>query len=233
LFLAEGMHYVAHALAENSAFPGGGYRAEDFVIPGFNLVVVDVDGGTSIDLVKLCLQDYMYIIYTTKRHEPNNHRFRVIIPTSHVLELNAKDYRGFMSNVYEWLPFDVDTQTNERSRKWLTNKGDIYYNNNGQLLDVFQFVPKTKKAEQQKQQTAQLTNLTALERWFVRQAEEGSRNNMLTRYAFVLIDMNLDFDSIKNNVLALNNKLSEPLDESEILGTIMVTVNRRLIQRDT
>ena len=54
----------------------------------------------------------------------------------------------------------------------------------------------------------------------------------MIRYALILVDMGLDIDSIRNNVLALNSKLADGLEEAEILATIMVTANSRLIKRN-
>ena len=128
------------------------------------------------------------------------------MPLSHTLELDSIDFRDFMNNIYEWLPFEVDKQTAQRSRKWLTNEGPYWFND-GQLLDALQFVPKTKKAEEQKALVANQTNLTALERWFVNNTVDGNRSNQLMRYAYALIDMGQDLPSIQNNILALNKKL--------------------------
>ena len=43
--------------------------------------------------------------------------------------------------------------------------------------------------------------------------------------------MGQDFNSISNNVLALNKKLPEPLDEREILSTVLASTNQRLLKR--
>ena len=140
--------------------------------------------------------------------------------------VHSIDFRDFTNNIYEWLPFEVDKQTAQRSRKWLTNEGPYWFND-GQLLDALQFVPKTKKAEEQKALVANQTNLTALERWFVNNTVDGNRSNQLMRYAYALIDMGQDLPSIQNNILALNKKLVKPLDENEVLSTILVTANKK------
>ena len=91
-----GMHWVAHHLTN-------GHRNEENCIAGFNLVVFDVDGGVNISTVKMLLKNYKFLIYTTKRHTPEENRFRVILPLNYQLELDAKDYKEFMANLYEWL----------------------------------------------------------------------------------------------------------------------------------
>ena len=126
----------------------GGYRNEVNCIPGFNLVVIDVDHGISLTAAQLLLKDYKALFYTTKRHTEESNRFRIVFPTSHVVKLDADDYKKFMNNIYDWLPFEVDRQTNQRSRKWLTHDGDYFYQD-GQLLDVMLFIPETKKQEEQ------------------------------------------------------------------------------------
>ena len=219
----DGYHWVTHSLKD-------GYRDDMHVIPGFNLVVLDVEDSVSLDVAKHLLADYKYFIHTTKRHTDKNHRFRIIMPMSHTLELNQRDFRDFMSNLFDWLPFEVDRQTAQRSRKWLTCNGKHWYND-GQLVDALQFVPKTKKAEEQKQILAGQTNLTNLERWFVNNTTAGNRNGMLLRYAYACMDMGQDLHSIQNNVMELNRKIDEPLDETEVLSTVVASVTRKYHQK--
>jgi hypothetical protein len=218
-----GLHWCNHHLRD-------GYRKEDNVIQGCNMVVLDVEKSVDIPTAQALLKDYSYVMHTTKRHTDEEHRYRIIMPLSHIVELDPREYRGFMKNIFEWLPLDVDRATVDRCRKWLTHKGKHWYNK-GELLDALQFVPKTKKAEEQKKILAGQTNLTNLERWFVNNAEEGNRNNKLRNYAFMLIDMGYDIDVITSKVTELNKKLADPLDETEIHKTILVTVNRRLHER--
>lgn len=221
----DGWHWVNHALKN-------GYRDEEHVIPGCNMVVLDVEGSVDIPTARLLLQDYTYLIHTTKRHTEKNHRFRVIMPLSHEVELDAKEYREFMKNIYAWLPFDVDTATQDRCRKWLTCKGNHWYNS-GELLDALQFVPKTKKAEDRKKMLAGQTNLSALERWALNQVEDGNRNHTLARHAFTLVEMGYSLEDIVAKVMDLNSKFDDPLDESEIHRTILVTVNKRITARNS
>lgn len=223
------IHWCVHALEEHPDYPGkGNYRDDARCIPGFNLAVLDVDNGEiDIPTAQMLLKDMQWLMYTTKRHTEEKPRYRIIIPLSHVLELDNNDYKEFMANVYEWLPFDVDNQTNQRTRKWLSNPGQHWYNV-GELLDVYQFLPKTKKAEERKVELNKVKNLSALERWFYSQMKEGNRNNLLLRYAYALCDMGHDLDSVKNNVLGLNSKLPEPLAQEEVLNTVLVSASRKI-----
>lgn len=218
-------HWCNHFLKE-------GYRDEDHVTGDANIIVLDVENSIDIDTAKLLLKDYAWLLHTTKSHTDKAHRYRIIMPMSHHFELSKSDYRDFMRNIYEWLPFNVDMATHDRCRKWLTFQGKHWYNK-GELLETLQFIPKTKKAEDRKQLLASQTNLTALERWSLNQAGKGNRNHTLARYAFTLVELGHNFDSVRAQVLDMNQKLDEPLDDSEIHSTILTTVNKRIAQRGT
>jgi hypothetical protein len=219
------IHWVTHELRD-------GYRDEAHCIPGVNLVVLDVENSVSIPTAQLLLKDYKYLIHTTKRHTEDEHRYRILMPMSHFLELEARDFKEFMNNIYNWLPFAVDRQTNQRSRKWLTCKGKYWYND-GELIDVLQFIPKTKKAEERKARTVNQASMSELEQWCINDSETEGRNNQLAKYSFNLIDMGHDEKSVLNHVLALNKKLDIPLDDAEILSTIMISVRRKIAEKGT
>lgn len=229
LCTAKDWHWVNHHLQPNTYKHQSalGYRDEQSVLPGFNLLVLDVDEGISIDLIKVLLKEYKYFLHTTKRHTPQEHRFRLVLPLSHSLNMDSREYSEFMSNIYRWLPFKVDTQTAQRSRKWETYPGKYLYND-GKSLDALQFIPKTKKAEEQKAQQLKQKDLNQLERWFLNNMKNGNRNHMLLRYAYMLIDMSKTYTEIEKSVLLLNQRNEEPLDESEIRNTILKTVQTKL-----
>jgi hypothetical protein len=220
---APGLHWVAHHLS-------GGYRNEENCIPGFNLVVIDVDGGVNMSTVKLLLKNYKFLIYTTKRHTDDENRFRIILPINYELALDAKDYKEFMSNIYEWLPFEVDTATNQRARKWMSHDGHFEYNE-GDVLDALPFIPKTSKNEERKALLNNQQSMDNLERWVMNNIGDGNRNNMLLRYAMILVDGGFDFENIRQKVISLNNKIIDKLDEAEIMATIMITVAKTISKR--
>ena len=220
LINAPGMHWVSHHLH-------GGYRNEDNCIPGFNLMVLDVDGGTNIQTVRTLFKGYKYLIHTTKRHTEENNRFRIIMPMNYTLEMDGKEFKEFMANVTEWVPFETDKDAYQRSRKWMTHPGHYEYND-GELFDVLPFIPKTAKNEVRKSVFNSQQSLDNLERWVINNIGDGNRNNMLLRYSMVLAESGQSFDSIRIKVLSLNDKIADKLSEAEIMGTVLVTVAKRL-----
>lgn len=220
---APGLHWVAHHL-------NGGYRNEENCIAGFNLVVIDIDGGVNISTAKLLLKDYKFLLYTTKRHTADENRFRMILPINYELVLDAKDYKEFMTHIYEWLPFEVDMATGQRARKWLSHSGSYEYNA-GEVLDALPFIPKTSKNEERKIRRDSQQSMDNLERWVINNIGDGNRNNMLLRYAMVLLDGGFDFEAIRQRIVALNDKIPDKLDEAEIMATVMVTVAKTMSKR--
>ena len=209
-----------------------GHRSESHMLPGCDMIVLDIDSGVSIKQVELLLIDYQYLIYTTKRHTNTHNRFRVILPLNYRLELDEDGFKEFMQNVYEWLPFECDTATGQRSRKWLTNNQSVYsYGSGKDLLDTMLFIPNTSKNDERKQVVQTLKSFTNVERWFITNTNTGNRNNQLVRYALMLVDLGTNINSVRNDVIALNDKLDNSLSPQEIESTIMVTVNKAIAKR--
>ena len=218
---AQGLHWVNHHLAN-------GYRNEESAIPGFNIAVIDVDGTINLSTVRMLLKDHAFLIYTTKRHTEEENRFRILLPMSHRLKLTAPEFREFMDNIFEWLPFAVDSQTSQRARKWLSHDGHYEYNE-GKLFDVLPFIPKTAKNTERKTLLNTQASMDNLERWAINNIGDGNRNNMLLRYALILLDAGFDLEKIRTKVLELNSKIPDKLDDVEILSTVMVTVSKRMV----
>lgn len=208
-----------------------GRRQEDCLTPGFNCIVLDIDDGTPITTAKLLLEKYKYLLYTTKTHTAAHNRYRIILPINYHLELNADDYKEFMHNVFEWLPFEVDKATGQRSRKWLTHPGNYEYSDGEELLDALMFIPQTAKNDERKQIIQSNQSLNNMERWFINNSSSGNRNNQLIRYALMLVDTGRTYDDVREAVLALNAKLNDKLSQKEIDDTIMVSTARAIMKK--
>jgi len=74
-------------------------------------------------------------------------------------------------------------------------------------------------------------SLTNLERWFVKEAVNGGRNNQLAKYAFLLVDMGYPIDHVRSSVMTLNGKLDDPLPETRINSTVMVSATKASIKK--
>jgi hypothetical protein len=141
--------------------------------------------------------------------------------------LDSEDYREFMNSVMEWLPFKTDESANQRAKKWESFAGGSYHYNDGELLDVLDFIPKTSRNEAYKNQNKELQSLDNLERWFAQRIAMGNRNNHMIKFALALVDSGLTLIEVNRAVHEFNKKLSNPMSEDEIDKTIMVTVGKR------
>lgn len=234
MLAAPGLHWVNHQFED-------GHRKMDKVIPGFNMLVVDVDGhkrdkednivaiGTRLEQVHELLADYTFITATTKRHTDEEHRFRVILPTDYVLYLNRDDYKEFMNSFLLWLPFESDTGANQIEKKWQTFEGSkVHVNRGPNLVDILPFIPKTKQNNEYVSKIADLGNLDNLDRWFLNNLEVGNRNNVLLNYAMMLKDGGMKFDEIETRVLKLNKGSSSPLKQDEVQSTVLKSVAQKM-----
>lgn len=223
--IADGFHYVSHHLVD-------GYRKAENATGSINLVVLDVDHDCDIELARSLLRDYKYILYTTKRHTDKEHRFRIIMPLKYNIKLNQEDYKRFMQNVMDWLPFETDRQTGQYGRKWLTNAGKLY-KNEGNLLDPSAFIPDTQKANETKKKIDDLSNLDGIEKFFMLQLNDGAtRNNTMIKFALMLVDAGADYETVEDKVIVFNDKTEHPLPVKEIMETVMKTVRKRISERD-
>jgi len=213
-----GFHYTVNSWE-------GGHRNSDNLIPGFNVCVLDVDGGTSIKAAQALLEEYEYIIYETKRSTPASNRFRILIPLSHTLKLNREDFKEFMTNVFEYMPFNVDSATGDCARKWLSNTSTPIINS-GKFLDVYDFLPNTKKQEEMKEASVRITDADSVQRYFLLNHSSG-RNNMLIRYILMLMDNSHSAEDAIILARDMNNKFQEPLSTKELASTVFKTAYKR------
>lgn len=217
----DGMNWANHHFKN-------GHRAEENTLAGFNMIVIDVDGGVSRDAVHDLLSDYKFMTYTTKRHTEEENRFRLMIPINYNLELDSNDFKEFMNSFMEWLPFKTDDSANQRSKKWECYEGgEYFYNLEGDLLDCLPFIPKTTKNDQFKQAYQQVQSLDNLERWFAQRMMHGNRNNHMLKFALALVDNGMGLVDVTQMVHSFNKKIKNPLPDSEIDNTILVTVAKR------
>ena len=222
LTTAEGYHYTAHGFVN-------GHRKSDNVISGFDLLILDCDGDISIATAKVLLEDYTFMISTTKRHTAKINRFRLILPISHKLKLTPQEYSKFMTNVFEWLPFPVDEAAKDIARKWSAHPGHYEYNT-GKIIDATMFIPETKRSDDTK---AQLTanGVDNIERWFKTHTSKGNRATHLYRYGMVLVDAQLPLGEIIEKMETFNNSLDVPLPEEQFRKSTIISISKEVQKR--
>ncbi|AUR97297.1 coil containing protein [Vibrio phage 1.238.A._10N.261.52.F10] len=214
----KGVHWCNHNFMEK-------HRCKENAIPEFNMVVLDVDDGVSLETAQLLLKDYEALFYTTKSHQIDKNgvvcdRFRVVLPIKYHLKMNDEEFKEFMGNIFDWLPFKVDDVTGQRARKWEAFNGSHEYQH-GTVLDPTQFIPKTAKNEKYVKEVQDLGDMDKIESWFARSIGEGNRNNTLARFSFMLYDSGLAPADVEDAVIKFNDKLKNPLSKDELKSTVI------------
>ena len=215
----DGYHWTNHTFIDD-------HRKDDNVIDGFNLIVLDVDDGFPLKAAIEAFKGIKSVFYTTKSHTDEDNRYRILIPTSHLLYLDKHEYKEFINNIAEELPFTIDPASNQRSKKWLTSEGETFINE-GELFDVLPYIPKTKKSEERRANLDSM-DLDRLESWVINNIGDGNRNNQLFNYACILADMGNSFAQIQEKVFDLNSKIPDSLDEDELSNTVMKSIAKRI-----
>lgn len=237
LLAAEDLHWSNHYF-ENE------HRNEENALPGFNMLVVDVDGhkrdkdgnverkGMRLEDVHELLKGYTFITATTKRHTEQEHRFRLLLPTNYELALDKEDYREFMKSFLSWLPFESDESAMQRSKKWMTHPDSAVHVHHGVgLIDILPFIPKTKKNSEYQASIIDLGRLDHLERWFLNNMDMGQRNNTLHSFAMMLFDAGMTYKELSLKVHALNERCSSPLKRDEVDETVLKSVGSKFAKK--
>ncbi len=221
---AKGWNYTAHSFIND-------HRVGDNAIPGFDLIILDCDGDVTIPIVKTLLEDYTFMISTTKRHTDQINRFRLILPMSHHLKLSSDDYSRFMANVFEWLPFPVDEGAKDIARKWASHPGHYEYNSGG-ILDATLFIPETKRSDETKAYIG-AAGVTNIERWFKSHTTKGNRATHLYRYGMVMVDAGLPLEEIIRKLETFNKSLESPLPEDQFRHSTIKSISKEVHKRGT
>jgi hypothetical protein len=94
------------------------------------------------------------------------------------------------------------------------------------MLDVYDFLPKTKKQEEMKERSLQITNSNSVQRYFLLNHGNG-RNDAALKYAMMLMNSGHASDEAILLVRDFNKKLPEPLSEQELASTVFKTIYKK------
>lgn len=199
-----------------------GKRSDKNAIEGQNAIAFDFDEGITIEEAQEILKPFTYILYTTKSHAEENHRFRVILPTKHKFYVNPEQHKGLIENIANLLGLpSYDVATRNISRLWFTNPYAVVLKNEGDLLDVLCCIPETESEKYiTKAENENIDDITkdkrihGMIRWTIANAYKGNRNSSLFRLMKFLIDLRAE--NVNEIVYRTNALIDEPLPEWEI-----------------
>ena len=211
-------HYEPSKQAPN------GHRKADNFIPGQNCIAWDIDQGMTVEEAVQRLNGYVFLLYTTKSHTEEHHKFRILMPTKTMFYVNPEQHKQMYENLSQVLGLPTyDVSTRNVSRLWFTNPGGmVLANKEAELLDVRCCIPTTERAEQvlPKLEDVDFDKLDirvqGMLRWLLTNTTEGSRNMNLFRYGAFLRDLGFSSSEIESMLLEANAMLVPPLDDREV-----------------
>lgn len=220
----EDMNFCNHHFKNGEV--GKGNRSKAMTLSGANTVVFDVDQTKfKPHILHALLKPYNHIIYETKSSTEDEPRYRLILVLSHKAILDDVEYKKFCKNIAAWLPVNVDLPAIQREKKHRVYENtNVWYQDQGQNLNVMAYYPNTKEAEDNmKFNSALLTaRIRGMQKWVIHTASKGNRNNTLYAYTrFLKEHTKYNEDKIIEMVKKINNKLQDPLEESEVDSTIL------------
>ena len=216
-------------------------RNKENYIKRQNLIIFDVDEGTTIEEAKMFLSEYRGFIATTRNHmkEKNGkieERYRVVLISKFIFNLDHEEYKETLTNFALLHNLNVDFPVIEPSRLYYSNpESDIIYLDGEELIDLRNYIPETKEVESTQSAIDHAEkvysgseNVDGFDKYFLLRTSQGNRNNNLHSYMCALIDKKgLDYESAKAKTFGLNEMLLEPLGAAELERTIFKSVQRK------
>ena len=142
--------FCAAHFTESARAPEGHRRKESF-IQGQNIIAFDIDEGLALTDAMRLLENYVWIIYTTKSHQKEKNgiicdRFRIVLPTKTNYYVTVEQHKELYENLSGVLDIPTyDVATRNVSRLWFTNiEAEVFTNKDGDLLDVRTSIPETE-----------------------------------------------------------------------------------------
>lgn len=213
-----------------------GHRKADCFIQGQNCIAIDVDYGLALKDVLILLQDYTYIIYTTKSHQKddNGDRYRIILPTYKEFFVDAEQHKEVIKNACKLLGIEnSDTSTRNVSRLWFSNMEAEIYKNVGKMFDITSCIPNTEPNRKMMRALEPLdtyeleARVQGVYAWLLDSTDIGNRNSNLFRAGKLLQD--LGEQDIELHITRLNSMMSEPLKDREV-NVIVKSVTKGVLK---
>jgi len=212
-------------------FEGGHKTKEKWICAG-DCLVFDFDIGVILEVMKLSLRDYTYLIHTTKSHRKLKNgimsdRFRLYLFCKKIT-LNKSDYETLMHSLCELMKSDIQAAGCQMSFKGFKRAQFKY--NEGLLFDWEYYFKKRclniQKSEPKKTPTHSnskkaFMNQDYWPRMFKPdQIGEGERNGTMARYALWCRDQGLDRYEAESVLEWINNHMARPLAQKEVTAII-------------
>jgi hypothetical protein len=110
-----------------------------------NCIMLDYDKGYTIEDFSKRFKDYFFWLYTTSSHEPELHKYRVIIPLE--TPIDYKEYRDYVPALRKFFP-NIDHSSFDKGRGFYMpglTPHYTYFRNEGKMFNFFEELSDMKK----------------------------------------------------------------------------------------
>ncbi len=218
---------LSHFEPSNSA--PSGHRKKDNHIQGQNMVAWDIDDGLTMHEAIDRLQNYSYIIYTTRNHQkPKNggepkDRFRVVMPTKTTFYVNPEQHKTMYENLSKVVDLPTyDVSTRNVSRLWYSNPDAEVIVNVAEPLDVRCCIGDTETSERMLPKIEEIEvdeqdkRVAGMMKWFIANTSDGNRNVNIYKFGKFMLDLNMSKSEAEEKIHYVNQSISDPLPEGEV-----------------
>jgi hypothetical protein len=200
--------------------------------PQSDCIILDYDEVVTIEQALEWFKDYEKMICTTKSHQIEKNgivcdRFRVIIPTDSVIDLDRNGFVVLMKYLTQRL--GADQQATDAGRKYLASEGCKIITTGGKRLDWKYYYGFALSKERERKERFEANRkkyddnsntILNPETWLRAFKPEtigtGERNSRLAKIAFWLKDKGASCDLVLSALQFVNNNISIPLKDREI-----------------
>jgi hypothetical protein len=209
------------------------YRDGEHALPGQEMVILDFDGGYTIDEAMVDFEDFVCAFATTRNHMREKHgviaeRFRVLLPTDKPVMLDVEGFKLMMAEVMRRFPH-ADPACKNIDRMYYGNPDAEVFFSGGEQLFAWEpcylaAIARKREEECERQDRRQRSpipeggRMQGYETFFRNHFAPGRRNATLYRLACWMKDEGVS--DAEERIERLNAESGCPVEYAELKGIL-------------
>ena len=225
---------VANLLSNDTAYCPfefkDGVRANDNIVGGTKLVILDIDESDVTDgEMHDMLSDYKHHICRTSNQD-NPFKFRIALELDSYVTIDSKNWKKFLESISESIGMNVDSLP--QSQIYFGYKGrQVLSNIHGDLFQAKEHLLYANKETQPKQVPSRVQAKKLLDNaidtfWYLYECTSGQRSLTLIRAAKHAKDLGATEEEVKTLMYSAQEYWVEPLEDERFERTIIKQIER-------
>lgn len=205
------------------------YRKDDNATGTINIISLDIDSGMTYEDAQVLLKKrgVRALVYTTRNHrrvkdkKPACDRFRIVLPLVCEVTLTKEEHKEKIAAVAYAFGLPLDNAARNISRLWFGNPEQEYVYIEGGALDLSLFKKEEIEVAHFYKKVYTGSNEGTIKWYLDRRERWGGRNETLFNIMkFLHVDKQIDPELVKSEMIRINQRFSDPLDEKDLHDTI-------------